>query len=89
LVDWFRSPARDDKPDHDHEPDEREQYEGADDLIAGETHELFVRGFRFVCAKLSAWFSAIQDTETRRRTRGALDMIGGDAFLEFENGADA
>jgi len=28
----------DDKPNHDHEPDDEQQAEAADDLIAGETH---------------------------------------------------
>ena len=32
------SPASDDKPNRDHEPDEREEDDGADDLIAREAH---------------------------------------------------
>jgi hypothetical protein len=33
-----RSPARDDKPNRDDEPDKKKDNNGADDLIAGETH---------------------------------------------------
>ena len=32
------SPASDDKPDHNHEPDGDEEDESANDLIAGEAH---------------------------------------------------
>ena len=36
----FALPA-DDKPNHDHEPDNRQHHDRADDLVAGEAHGLF------------------------------------------------
>src|SRR5437016_14620987 len=51
----IRSPARDDKPNRDHEPDDGEQNNRSDDLIAGEAHRLSATKRPFAWKRIWSW----------------------------------